>query len=561
MEWGLAPSWSRRKPARAMSFYGDLSSIGLSDLLQNLEQAQRTGTLTVSAGGDETQIYLRQGRVSMLASPGRSLLMESLVRQSVITARQFESARTRRKGSRKSLGETLESLGVLTAEQMRQYSEGLLTEDLCTLLVCAEGSFRFREGDPPARVFDPEERRLNLQLPMNPVLIEAARRKDHWELVRRVIPTDSMHFVAHDRSRIPDEIEHPEVAKQILANLDGTRSVDEVVQGFGPHSFLAHCVLAQLVRDRLVRSVDSEDLAKSALDLREADPERALQLVRRARETEARNPQLLSLEAELCETIGDNGGAATATKILAHIHLEKGDSESGRSLLEKAVTLDPDDTALWEKTLGLAIDDDRIDDAIREGLALVELYRAPGLHSRATEVLSRLREVRPESIDLQLEWAKSLTMAGDSKTAVAELLRVGKSLVSHEAYVEAERVFSGALDIEPGNEQARKLRDKIESNQIKDRRERNRSIRRRLRSAVMTACFLTLLFFELWARLDVAEATSQISADRLIEQRRYEEAKSRLQTIADRYWFTPTRYLELRNQLSILNERISEQRR
>ena len=374
-----------------MSFYGDLASIGLSDLLQNLEQARRTGTLTVSAGGDETLIYLREGKVAMLTSPARPPLVESLVRHSVITMKQLESARSRRKGTRRSLGETLGTIGAIEADKLQKSARAVLTEDLCSLLVRAEGSFRFREGDPPARVFDPEERRLNLSLPMNPVLLEAARRKDHWELVRRAIPSDSMHFVAVDRERVPEGVDHEEVARQLLARLDGSRSVAEVVSTFGVHSFLAHCTLAQLIKERAVRTVESSDLARFAAEIKTSDPKRALQIVRRARETEPRNPNLLLLEADLCEALEDNSGAAAATKILAHIHLEKGENERGRKLLAKAVAFDPDDTAVWEKSLGLAIMEGRIDDAIKEGMGLVGLYRAPGLHSRASEVLEKLR--------------------------------------------------------------------------------------------------------------------------------------------------------------------------
>ena len=542
-----------------MSFYGDLASIGLSDLLQNLEQAQRTGTLTVSAGGEETLIYLREGKVAMLKSPGRPPLVESLVRHSVITQKQLDSAKTRRKGTRRSLGETLQTIGALEEEKLTQSAKAILTEDLCSLLVRAEGSFRFREGDPPSRVFDPEERRLDLRLAMNPVLLEAARRKDHWELVRRVIPTDSMHFVAIDPDRIPEEIEHPEVAKQLLSRLDGSRSVAEVVQTFGVHSFLAHCTLAQLVKERVVRTVESSDLAEKATSLKGKDPKRALQIVRRARETEPRNPNLLALEADLCEAIGDKSGAAAATKILAHIHLERGDNDRGRKLLEKAVAFDPDDTAVWEKSLGLAIEEGRVEDAVREGMSLVELYRAPGLHSRASEVLERLRELKPDDLDLSLEWARSRTAAGDPKSAVAELLRLGKVWVGRESYAGAARLFEGALDIEPGNEIAKKYHDKIENDQIRQRRERGRRFRRRLRNAVATVCLLTLLVFEMWARVDVAEATTEISDKRWIEMRQYQRAHDRLQEVAEQYWFTPTRFIELRTQLRTLEDRIAQQ--
>lgn len=544
--------------ARAMSFYGDLASIGLGDLLQNLEQSQRTGVLALSAGGEDTFIHLKDGKVSMLASASRLPLVESLVRHAVITPKQLESAKSRRRGTRKSLGEALQSTGAISAEKLLDTAKAILTEDLCTLLVRAEGSFRFREGDPPPRVFDPEERRLEIRLPMNPVLLEAARRKDHWELVRRVIPSDSMHFVAVDKDRIPEGIEHPEIAKRMMARLDGTRSVAEVVATFGVHSFIAHCVLAQLVRERAVRAVESEDLARVAGDIKSRDPKRALALVRRARETEPRNPELLALESDLCAAVGDRSGAAAAAKVMAHLHLEKGDKERGRALLEQAIELDPKDSAVRERSLSLAIEEGRTEDAIKEGVALVALHRAPGLHSRAAEVLEKLLALSPESIEIQLEWARSRTAAGDPKTAVAELVKWGKAQVAKERYTEGGRLFEGALDIEPRNEVARRCHEAVKTHRYRERRERNRKFFRRLRVAVASTMLLALFIVEMWARWDYADATSEISEQRLIEQQQYEAVRERVQAIADRYWYTPLRFIELRTQLDSLEARIAE---
>ena len=66
----------------------------------------------------------------------------------------------------------------------------------------------------------------------------------------------------------------------------------------------------------------------------------------------------------------------------------------------------------------------------------------------------------------------------------------------------------------------------------------------------MTPTMLILLF--------AALAHFVVSEQHLIEDRRYEEARDRLQEVADQYWFTPTRYLELRSQIQLLEERIAE---
>ncbi|MGA1532959.1 MAG: DUF4388 domain-containing protein [Planctomycetota bacterium] len=541
-----------------MSFYGDLASIGLGDLLQNLEQARRSGTLTMSKNGAETLLHIEEGRVALLRAPGRPPLVEALVLHGVVSADQLAAARGRRRGTRRSIGECLVAAGVVDDVALVGAAESILTEDLCTLLIQAEGSFRFREGGPPPRIFDPEERRLDLRVSLQPVLLEAARRRDHWEMVRRVIPSDSMHLVAIDPEHVPDSIESPELARELMARLDGSTSVAEVVGPEGPRSFLAHCVLAQLVKERAVRAVEAADLAQLAGLLRSSDPARALEIVSRARETEPRNPALLELEVGLCEELGDERRAASAAKLLAHLHLERGESEVGRALLEKATRLDPEDTAVRERSLHLAIEEGRVEEAIEQGLALVELYRAPGLHARASEVLLLLRELRPADPDLAQEWARSQTEAGDPRTAVVELLRLGKAAVGRADDGGALALFLAALEIEPSNETALRYREQLEADRFRLRRQRGRLLRRRLAAAAAVALGLTLGWVEMRARWDVAEASTEISRSRWIEEERYERAHQRLQEIADRYWFTPTRHLELRVQLKNLEERIAE---
>lgn len=542
-----------------MSFYGDLASIGLKDLFQNLEQAQRTGTLTIEGAGEPTLIFIEAGKVSMLAASSRPPLVKALVRHGVITAKQLETARSKRKGSRRSLGETLQVIGALSAERLEKTAAAILTEDICNLLVRIEaGTFRFREGGPPSRVFDPEERRLGLSLAMNPLLLEAARRQDHWDMVRRVIPADSMHFVAVEPVRVPEGVENSEIAEQLLRRLDGTRSVQEIVQTFGIHSFVAHCVLAQLVRERAVKMVDADALSRVAGDLAGKDPARALEMVRRARETEPRNVELLELEARLCEETRDTSGAAAVTKVMAHLRLEAGEKELARGLLERAMILDPADTAVREKALALEIEEGRDEDAMRDGRALAELYRAPGLHARVAEVLQQLLEVDPDSLELRLEWAQARTAAGDPKDAVSELLRAGKALVSQEKYADAGSLFAAVLEIEPGNEHALRFREKLESEAFVLRKERMRQLRRRLRTAVAALLLVTLGFFEMWARVETAEATTEISRERWIETEQYDAAAGRLREVQQRFWFTPARFLELRTQIEAYEARQAE---
>ena len=541
-----------------MSFYGDLSSIAIGDLFQNLEGNRSTGTFTLKSSGGTVSIYFQDGAIAMLATDERAPLMDSLVRAGWVTPEQMKAVRTRRRGSRKSLIETLVSLKVVTEEQIRALAQTLLHEDLCDMIAAASGHFDFRQGKPPSRAFDPEERRLELRLTVGATLLEAARRSDHWALIRKVIPSDSVHFVAAAGVECPDHLENPELARALLEVLDGTRNVQEATALFHHQRFNAYVQLAQLVRERLVRGAEADDLIAIATGTAESDPLRARQILTRGLEAEPQHLGLLTLEAELAERLKDNEGAAAALKMIAHLKLASEHRGEGRELLERARELCPSDTAIWERLLNLDLDDDMLDEALEKGMELVELYRAPGLHAKAREVLERLAKVAQDALELHLELARTLVDTGEARSAIAELSRFARRLVNQKRYGDARKAYEEMLSIEPGQEEAVRCIELIDTQTYTRRRLRRRRFLRATGTCAGTFLFTMFLVMEVSARLDYVEATSTISRDRLIEQQQYREALERYQEVAEGHPFSPTTWLDIGRRIDDLRDKLRE---
>src|SRR5262249_37847992 len=156
---------------------------------------------------------------------------------------------------------------------------------------------------------------------------------------------------------------------------------------------------------------------------------------------------LLQLEARLAEQFGDGPGAAQALKMLAHLRSEAGDYGDAEKLLSHARRLASGDPAVSERMLALLLDQGRRDEAIVEGKRLVELYRAPGLHAKAKEVLSRLVDLEPGAIELRIALAREQVSCGEGQEALRSLLRQGKQLITREAYPAARAVFGEVLAI------------------------------------------------------------------------------------------------------------------
>ncbi len=244
--------------------------------------------------------------------------------------------------------------------------------------------------------------------------------------------------------------------------------------------------------------------------------------------------------------------------MIAHLKFEANERDAGQVLLKRARELAPADTSLWEKLLVLDVEEGNKDEALRTGLELVELYRVPGLHAKAREVLERLVETDPDSVDLRCELARSQVDAGDPKEAVKELTRLGKRFVGQERYRDARRLYKEILSIEPQNPEAAHCIECIDDATYERRRRRIRRFIRRSCTAVAVFVATLLLVIELSARLDYAEATRIVSQEEFIENRRYREAIDHFKSVVVRHPYTTTSLLEVRQRIKDLEAKLED---
>jgi tetratricopeptide (TPR) repeat protein len=535
-----------------MTLQGDLATLELADIVQNLEMHRRSGTLAVEGPRGTTRIYLEEGAATLLAADGRPELADDLVRAGLVTERDLERARKSRWRTRKSLGEVLVKRKAIDADVLHAFAEERLREDLCDFLVLEAGAFTFTEEKVPRRTFDPEERALGLRLQLGVLLFEAARRKDHWPLLRRSVPSDAAHHQAPDALE-PPEGEDPELGCALFAQLDGTRNVREVMRAFPHRRFDAYEMLARLVAAQTVRALGPDDLVALARELADGLPDRAWQVVRDGLATHGHHVGLLREKVALAAERGEDKAAAEALKLIAHGLSEAGDRAGALVELQRAADLDPDDTSIWERTFALALEDERADDAAELGLHLVELYRKPGLHSRAVGVLESLVKLDPDRLEIQRELARARVDCGNTTGAVGGLERYGRKLLTREDYTAAREVQEEILRLVPSRKQARETIERIDAQVFQRRRAWRRRMARRLALFAVGAGLAGLLALDVRARVDHARAERGLIE--LIEVRRYDEAIAALEEVRARHPYTPTAWLALRGRIADLKAR------
>jgi tetratricopeptide (TPR) repeat protein len=227
----------------------------------------------------------------------------------------------------------------------------------------------------------------------------------------------------------------------------------------------------------------------------------------------------------------------------------------------RASELDPEDTSILERTLALAIEDERLEDAFEQGFRLVKLYRLPGLHSKAVTVLESLVRLDPEHWTIQRELAHSRADCGNIADALAGLERYGKKLLARGDYKAARTVQQEILKISPSRKQAQKTIEMIDAQVYERRRALRRRILQRTLLVMVTGGLGGLLYLDTRARLDAAHAEQEIGRRNLIELGQYEEAVLLLEAVEAKHPYTLTALLELRQRLADLRAKHAAQER
>src|SRR5512139_430986 len=178
-----------------MALRGNLRDFTITQLLNLINLAQKTGTLVVDGPSEQAFVSFREGKLAY-ARVGQEdgSLATVLHRANKLTAKQYRAIveRTGRIND-KELGLLLINAGYLSQEEILANLQGYFTEIIRRLFTWVEGFFRF-EGD-----MLPPDDRINVRLDLENIIIEGARQLREWEQLQDEIPSLDMALKFTDR--------------------------------------------------------------------------------------------------------------------------------------------------------------------------------------------------------------------------------------------------------------------------------------------------------------------------------------------------------------------------
>jgi CheY-like chemotaxis protein len=240
----------RTQPAGEVGIRGNLASFRIIEVMQLLGLQRQTGRLVISHGGEEAEIFFKEGMIGF-ASFNCSVVrggMEDLLRRSCRIGDESLRHVTR---IAEMTGKPVD--GVLAQEKvldvktfsdcLRRHTESVVYK----AMAWKDGEFFFEKAQPPVFV-NP------VALKVDDLLIEGARRADEWILIQQRIPNFSAVFepmIGNAEELTRRGLSGADM--KVVSLVDGRRTVQEIIDASGLSDFDVAKSLFILLSVNLVR--------------------------------------------------------------------------------------------------------------------------------------------------------------------------------------------------------------------------------------------------------------------------------------------------------------------
>jgi hypothetical protein len=172
-----------------MAILGSLRTMGIADIMQWLAHSRKTGTLLLSYRSIRKQLVVQNGRLtSTWSNDPRESLGQYLIRERLITEESLFKALLQQEQIGMPLGGILVEMNHLSEDELRRTLKLKAEESIYDLFMWRDGEFEFREETIT------EGPILHVDIEVNHVLLEGARRVDELTRIQKVIPSTRATF-------------------------------------------------------------------------------------------------------------------------------------------------------------------------------------------------------------------------------------------------------------------------------------------------------------------------------------------------------------------------------
>jgi hypothetical protein len=263
-----------------MALEGTIKDFGLPDIFQLIGLQRKTGLLTLRSDKETVTVTFENGMVVMADSDGKRLedrLGNVLVKQGKLGADELEEALQTQKATLQRLGHILTTTNYITPKDLKDALQVQVSQIVFKVFRWRDGEYHFAPTDS----VDYDRENFN---PMSAdfILMEGIRMVDEWPIIEKKIPSMDIVFrTVVDASMIEvgggdDEggeglgglaepkrtaasstskirLTHDE--ERIYRKIDGSRTVQAIIDGTGMTEFEACRILFDLLNRNIITTV------------------------------------------------------------------------------------------------------------------------------------------------------------------------------------------------------------------------------------------------------------------------------------------------------------------
>jgi len=445
-----------------MSLKGNLASVNLTEIFQMLSLSGREGTLFIYEGARKRAIGFTKDGVSIRSRERTEagLIGKILVRLGKIDDADLQQAVEQRRASSHLLGDVLVDMGACNREDVELAFRIQGEEDIQELFLNrSDAQFEYVDG------YFPETDFPYVNLNVNSLLIEIARRTDEWEYIRRRIrgPREIYRFTGAEGQMDADVLAEC-YAHRIDPIIDGTRSVDEIIDISYVNRFDVCKLLSQYLDAEVIELVPADAIRENArLALRMGDAESAIRHYEYLMSTGDFPLDVMSEAAEAHEAMRDFAEAAALLRRLAEELVRSGDDRGAIDSLRRVANYPRPEPEALTYLMDLVFKNPRAaaefaGHVVEAGKTLVAYYLKHDQRPDALDLLQRLFETFPDEVAFAISIVNLHYEGENVEKAASECERMANAFLKRRKQSPAISLYKKLLIIDPERQD---IREKI----------------------------------------------------------------------------------------------------
>ncbi len=168
-----------------MALKGNLRDFSTTQLLNLINLARKTGTLTIQHSGESAHMSFREGKLiyAYMGDNDSNHLAQILQHSGKLSAEQAQIIQTHAEGKTdRQLGHLLITAGRVTQNDIIQSIRQNVLDIVYRLFTWAEGIFRFEANKLPS------SGHITIPIDLESVIMEGSRRLKEWEVLQEELP-------------------------------------------------------------------------------------------------------------------------------------------------------------------------------------------------------------------------------------------------------------------------------------------------------------------------------------------------------------------------------------